>query len=182
MSSRSPWPWLVFLVWNTWFYAVSGRLAAEPWGAWFPDLGLVLLLGLEPRLSARNARLAAILAATARAAFTADPAMAVLAGYLGAVGLARALRGVVEADRALPCALFTGVAALFFGFFLSLVRSARLSYVAAAAGMELNADLAGLVWRGALATGLASFVLLPLLLRLPGLSSLRAPTRAGAPA
>lgn len=179
MSRRSPWPWLVFLVWNAWFYAVSGRLAAEPWGAWLPDLGLVLLLGLEPRLTAGDARRTAVLAAIARAAFTADPAVAVFAGYLGAVGLARALRGVVEADSALPRSLVTGACALLFGLFLGVVRGARLSPLAAGAGTGLSADLVALVGRGAVATALASLVLLPFLLRLPGLSPLRLATPPG---
>ena len=127
MNRRSPWPWIVLLIWCAWIYALLGRLASEPGvRGWVPDLGLVLLLGLEPRLSARDALRAALLVAAARAAFSADAPTAILAGSVGAVWISGALRNVVESDAALPRAAVTGLCALLFGLLLAFVHRARL--------------------------------------------------------
>lgn len=176
MSRRGPGPWALFWIWCVWIYALLGRLVAEPViGSWAPDLGLILLLGLEPRLSRREALLGALLLALARATFSADPAVAILAGYLAAAGAAGALRSVVLAEDALARAVVTGILAGGLGLFWALVRQARLlpelgSFGLGARGLGLPLDEVG---RTALATGVASFVLLPLLVRLPGLTSLR---------
>ncbi|MEM7305988.1 MAG: hypothetical protein AAF682_04925 [Planctomycetota bacterium] len=169
-SKRSPWSWLVLVVWCAWIYALLGRLAAEPAvRGWVPDLGLVLLLGLEPRLSRRDAVRAALVIGLARAAFSADAPTAILAGTLGAVSVSRGLRNVVESDAALPRAAVTGICALLLGLFLAAVHRARLSAGFGAVDFALPL---GTVVRGAAATALASLLVWPLLVRLPGLTPL----------
>ncbi|MCZ6597201.1 MAG: hypothetical protein O7B99_06170 [Planctomycetota bacterium] len=177
MNRRTPWPWLVYIVWNAWIYALLGwgssvQLAGVRLGPWLPDLGLVLLLGLEPGLSRRGALLAALLCALSRASFSAEPATALVAGYIGCVWLARAVRTVVESDGPLPRTVLVASSAFLLCIFWGLVRTARNLDPLAASSVGLAAAVdAGL--KIALATGLASLALLPLILRLPGLTTLR---------
>ena len=169
VNRRALWPLLVLVIWSAWIYAMLGRVAREPiLHGFLPDLGLVLLLGLEPRMRAREARLAALAVAAARAAFSADPPTAVLVTTWTAVEVSRGLRHVVEAEAALVRALLAGLLALASGGFLALVHAVRLRGVAAGA-LELPVDA---VLRGAVATSLAALLFLPLLVRLPGLTAL----------
>ena len=93
--------WVLLLVWSTWLLALQGLLAAGPRGSWTPDLGLVLLLGLGPRLRGRRIVPAVLIVAAARIALSSDPPLAVLVGYWGALGAATWLRDVLEIDH--PC-------------------------------------------------------------------------------
>jgi hypothetical protein len=176
VTRRSPWPWLVLVVWCAWLQAVLGRAAAEPGlGGWVPDLGLVLLLALEPRLSLRDAVLAALVVGCTRLAFTADAPTAVAAGLFAAVALSRALRRFVEVDGVVVRPLLAGVAALLGG---GLAAAAHLARSEAALGLD-TLPLAGRpVLRAAAATALAALFLAPLLRRLPGLSPFAARRKA----
>jgi len=158
----------VLLVWSTWIYAVCGWLAATgALGAFVPDLGLVLLLALAPRVSPAEARVAALLVGLARAAFSADAPLAILAGLLAAVELSRALGGFVEADGVVARSLLAGAMALFLGILLALVHAARLDPAVVRGSLPFPA---GPVLRCALSTALAAGVAAPILARLPGLS------------
>ncbi|MEW6074450.1 MAG: hypothetical protein AB1726_17880 [Planctomycetota bacterium] len=159
--------WLLLVVWGAWLFAVQGALASLPaLGQWVPDAGLLLLLALDARLERREARIAAGLVALARVAFTADPPLAVLAGYLAVVWIAGRLREIVEIDRPLSRALLAGLLAAALSAFWIASRTLALGPAAAfpAGG--------GIVLRGALATAAAALLLPPLLARLPGLTPL----------
>ena len=168
MRGRSPrLAWLLLVVWCAWLYAAQGALASEPGiGPWAPDLGLLLLLALDGRMARDDARLAALLVALTRISFTADPPLAIFAGYLGAFWLSGRLREIVEVDRPLPRAILAGgLAALLSTFWIA----SRLVSLSSETAFALSPDM---VWRGAVTTAVAALLFMPLLLRLPGLSPL----------
>ena len=168
--------WCLLVLWSGWLFALQGLFATHHGlAAWTPDLGISLLLALDPRLERSDALLAVGLVSGARIAFTADPALAILVGYAALVVAVRWLRRGVEIDRPLPRFL---VAALF-GALLT-------AYWAVARGVALAAEgftVAQATWnparvgRAALATGLCALLLGPFLVRLPGMSPLRRRTR-----
>jgi hypothetical protein len=159
--------WVLFVGWCAWLIALQGVLGATPSiGFWAPDLGLLLLFALDGRVSPREARRAAILVALTRIAFSTDPPLAILAGYLGAVWFFGALRRIVEVDRPLPRALFAGIVAPVLAAFWILSRRLALSSEAALF------PAAEIFWKGALSTALLALLVLPLLARLPGLPRL----------
>ena len=128
--------------------------------------------GLLKQIARRGALLAALLCALSRASFSAEPATALVAGYIGCVWPARAVRTVVESDGPLPRTVLVASSAFLLCIFWGLVRTARNLDPLAASSIGLAAAVdAGL--KIALATGLASLALLPLILRLPGLTTLR---------
>jgi len=169
VTRRQPWPWIVLFVWSAWLYAVLGRLSAGGLlGGFTPDLGLVLLLALQPRLPARDARRAALLVSLARAAFSAGPPLAIAAGMLAAVELSRALAEFVEIEGLLARGAVAGALALFCGTLLALVHAARLDPGLLGGGVPFPA---GAILRAAVGTGLCAVAAGPLLGRLPGLSA-----------
>ena len=168
MTRRQPWPWIILFVWGAWIHALLGRASAGGLlGGFTPDLGLVLLLAVEPRLPARHARRAALLVALSRAAFSAEPPLAIAAAMLAVVTLWRALGDFVEVDGALARGAVAGALSLFSGTLLALVHAARLDPGLVGAGVPFPA---GAVLRTAAATGLCAVLVGPLLARLPGLS------------
>lgn len=159
---------LLFFLYAIWATALQGILAApRRLGEWTPDLGLLLLFAWAGRVSSGRAALAALLVALARAAFGADPALALLAGTLGALGLFALLRRGLEVDRALPRAALCGLCAWLSAGLLVTSRSLALASEVPAVTMDEVR-----LWPGALASALACLVLAPLCLRLPGLAPL----------
>ena len=167
--------WSLLVVWSAWLFALQGLLASGQAGqeltAWTPDLGICLLLALDPRLERSDALLAVCIVAGARAAFSSDPAVAVLVGYAALVVSTRRLRRGFEIDHALPRALFAAVFGALLTTYWSLARSVAL----AASGITVAQETvsSGRVGRAAVATALCAAVLGPLLVRLPGMSPLR---------
>ena len=124
----------------------------------------MLLLALDRKLSRRDARIAALLVACARASLSADPPLALIAGYLGVVGVTGVLRSGLEIDRPVARAFVAGLCAAGLAFFWVLARAAQ---VPDAPGVP-----AGALVSSAVATGAAALLLVPLFGRLPGLSAL----------
>jgi hypothetical protein len=157
--------YLFVFLWSVWFFAIQGFLVNGGLGLWVPDLGLVLLLGLDARLRSDEMRRVALLVALARATFSADSAAAILTGYLGVVGVTSALRKGLEIDGFLLRSL---VAAFF---------SATLSawwMVCHQLGLETPLTIAPeLLGPAALSTAACALIVGPALVRLPGFSSIR---------
>jgi hypothetical protein len=177
MTRRQPWPWIVFLVWAVWLYAGMGRLAApDQLGAFAPDLGIVLFVSLAPRLRPGDLRNLALLLACARAAFSADALLAILAGMLAVAVLTRAVAEFVELSDVLSRALVAGLLAAGLALFLAWVGALRRAPEISGPGLDLPLSAAlACGASSALATALAA----PLLRRLPGLSAfLRVERRA----
>lgn len=168
--SRAPlFAWGCLLVWSTWLFALQGLLAANPrLGSWTPDAGLLFCFALLLALPESRARWAAVWIALARTAFGADPPLAVLAGYLGFVGLCHAARTVFDLERPLVRGLVAGLGAAGLARFWSAARAQAL----AAEGVRVPA-LETFAWTGAATTAVAALLLLPALARLPGLQPLR---------
>jgi hypothetical protein len=156
--------WCAFLLWGLWLLAFQGALASgNGLAGWTPDLGLVLLIAVDRRLSRRHARVAALLLAVARAAVSADPPLALFAGYLGVVGLTGVLRAWLEIDRPLGRALVAALCAAGLALFWTLARAALVP------GTSLPPPQ---LVPSVLATAVAAVLLVPLLRRLPGLSGM----------
>jgi len=154
--------WALFFLWSLWLMALTGWAAGV--GSFAPDLALVLLLALESRRPGHRAFAAALLVAAARVALSTDAPLAVVAGYLGAVGGVGLARRVFEVDGPLSRAVFTGLAALGLSFWW---RSARWIDLASE-GIQLAPPTPA--WETALASGLTMLVFSRVLLALPGLS------------
>ena len=177
--TRSTWiAWALLGVWSVWIFALQGLCAARMGSStWIPDVGLVVLLSLAARLSHEDLPKAALIVAVARCAVSIDAPVAVLAGYGGAIALARALRGVFEISGALPRTLLAGANAWLVAGWLAFaheLRDARV--VAQLTGAAPDLGQLGLAltsaWPTALSSALTALVLGPLLGQLPGLSPL----------
>jgi len=162
--------YLFVFLWGAWLFALQGMVAGSELGRFTPEFGLVLLLALDARLSSSEARRVAVVLSLARAGFSADSAAAIVTGYLGVVGATSALRAGVEIDGRLLRTLLAGV-------FSGVLSGWWIACHQLALGVSPTLE-AGELWPGALATGLASLVIGPLLLGLPGFSSIRRRRRA----
>jgi hypothetical protein len=176
---RTLWlPWALLGVWAAWMFALQGMAAARSASsAWVPDLGLVLLLGLAARVSHEDLPKAALVVAFARCATSIDAPVAVIAAYFGAIGLARALRGVFEIGGVLPRTLLAGACAWLVTAWLEVVhvlRDARVAAQLTGASPDLGQVVRALLgaWPTALATAFAALLFGPWLARLPGLTPL----------
>jgi hypothetical protein len=165
--SRAPlFAWLCLGVWGTWIFALQGLLASSALRRWTPDLGLLLLVALTLRLGPARARWAAAWVALLRVGFSADPPLAILAAYLGFVGVCHLVREAIDLERPLARALLACAGALGCAWLWTSARALEL------AADGIHAPLERFAWPSALATGLAALVLAPALGRLPGLSPL----------
>lgn len=187
MSSERIAAWVWVTLWATWSFAAQGFFGdAFALGAWAPDLGLALLVALCARAPREDLPWLALVFGCARAAVSIDAPVANLAVSFGAVALARALRGIVDAQRLLPRALLTFLTSLGAGLWLSLAHFARLrdEALAALGGVPAlwTANLALDALRGAAATAAFALVFGGALAYLPGLTPLwrERPWRVGA--
>ena len=161
--------WLCLGLWGLWCLGLQGLFARQPeWGPWTPEVGLVLLLSLAPRLELGHARLAALVLALMRGAVSADPFTATALVYLLALEGERLLRRTLDAESLVSRMLLAGVMAFLLGAFLRLVERFRVPLEGLSAEWNLDAALPLAVGTGVLA-GLAG----PGLRRLPGLVALQ---------
>ena len=187
MSSGRIAAWVWVTLWATWSFAAQGFIGDSfALGAWMPDLGLTLLLMLCARVPREDLPWLALVFGCARVAVSIDAPVANLAACFGAVALARALRGIVDAQRVLPRALLTFLTSFGAGLWLSLAHFARLrdEALAALGGFPAlsTASLIVDAARGAAATAVFAFVFGGALAHLPGLTPLwrERPWRVGA--
>ena len=161
----------LFFLYALWAAALQGALAGPAYlGAWVPDCGLVLLFPWASRLRGARGPLAAVCVGLARASFSVEPPVALLANALGAVGLFAGLRGAFEVDRALPRAFLAGLCAFLSAWLLVAARTLSISKGTVSGGIVevVPAHL----WPGALVTALVCLVGAPFVVRLPGLAPL----------
>jgi hypothetical protein len=177
VSSERLAAWVWVTLWATWSFAARGFCVDTlELHSWVPDFGLALLVTLCARAPRDDLALLALVFGCARVAVSIDPPVANLAVAFGAVALARALRGVVDAQRLLPRALLTFGIVLGAELWLALAHLARLRDEALAAlgsAPELaTASVIADAARAAAAT--AAFVLVfgGALAYLPGLTPL----------
>lgn len=94
-------------------------------GAWTPELGVVLIIGLASRMTPERARGGALVLALVRSALSTEPLFAILAAYLFLGELVATLRASVDTEgpalRTVLAFLGSMGVALWFG----LVQGAR---------------------------------------------------------
>lgn len=160
--------WVLLCVWSVWIHALTGLAAdVDGLGRWLPDLGLVLLLALGPRMPASRMAVAAVVVALARASLGVDPPTAILAGYFAVCLVHAGLREFVDLDDPLFRALLAGVASLALSGWWVLVHAVRHPVLDG-----LSAAASPFAWRAALSTATVALAGADLLLRLPGLQPL----------
>ena len=171
MRSPRPLSWAMLVVWSSWIAALQGLLVARtPLGAWVPDAGLVFVLACSASFDRREAPRVALLGALGRIAFTVEPAPAVLAGFLLAGLIVRAVATVAEVEGALVRTILAGLAGWFFAVWLELVHHVRDGK-----GEDLVQLLpkAARLWPIGLSSAAFALCFARGLARLPGLSPLR---------
>jgi hypothetical protein len=161
--------WVSLGLWGLWCLGLQGLFARQPeWGPWTPEVSLVLLLSLAPRLEVGTARIAALLLALLRGAVSADPFPATALVFLLALEFERLLRRTLEAEGLVARMLLSGAMAFALGAFLRLVERVRTPLGGLSAEWSIEAAMPLAVGTGVLA-GLAG----PGLRRLPGLVGLQ---------
>jgi hypothetical protein len=170
--------WILVAVWAAWAFAARGALVSSAASsAWVPDLGLVFLITLAIELPRRELPLAALAVAIARAAVSIDPPVAIFAAFGAVVVLARSLRRALDLRGVGSRLVFAAACALAVHVWFALVHDVRstaeLSRAAEAAGHARGIAAAfALAAPTALSSAFAAVLLGPLLVRLPGPSSL----------
>ncbi len=160
--------WSLLALWSTWLHALQGHLAAA--SHWAPDLGMVLLVVLAARTPADALPKAGLAVALGRIAVTIDPPAAVLVGIIMPMLVFGGLRSVVVIREGVARAGLAALGSVLLALWLALVHEARSTSGSGAAWFEPRIDLG--LWRTALATGVAAFVLGPVLAVLPGVAPL----------
>jgi hypothetical protein len=161
--------WVLLLAWLSWSFAFQARLAAaSSAGPFVPEIGLVLSIAVLSRLDEREAPVLALVLAIARFPYSAEPAIALLAGALGLCLLGLAMRSVVELTGPLWRSVAAAALVASFDLWLAVVRSSWPSTVPA----ELPLGFGSLLAVAGSSAALALFAG-PVLAHLPGLSPLR---------
>jgi hypothetical protein len=140
-----------------------------------PDLMTLVLVSAVGRLDRRDVVLLAAVAATARAACSASPPFALLAGCVTVALIADTIRRFADLERPWLRAAAAGAGALLLGLWLLLVDLLREGGARATSAMSFGsvseADLALPLLTAAM-TAAAAPVVWPALHRLPGLRRL----------
>ncbi len=159
--------WLLFTVWAVWLFALQGWLGADTSLArWMPDLGLVLVLSVVAQLETRDAPLLALCAALARISVSAEPGVALVAGFFGIIGLALLARSVVELTGPVSRAVVCGFLVVVFDGWLILVHGVRTPELAGTAPILV-------AWPAGITSAVFALLAGPVFARLPGLTPLR---------
>lgn len=158
--------WLWTLLWSTWILAVQGAWAAgSARAAWTPNLGVILIVAVAPKLSPGTMRGLVLVLCAAHASLSLDPPVAVAAGYLGMASVYRGVASTFQLEGLAARAFAAGLISFLLAWWLHLVQVARLGSV----GEEVL-GFAG--WKVAVATAIASTALAPIFARLPGIRRL----------
>ncbi len=163
--------WLMLAVWASWLSAAQAVCVSRTaLGAWTPDLGLLLVVGLAGAFQRSDVIVGALIVALARVAHSIEPPAALLAGLLSVALAVQAVRRFADLEQPLVRIGVCAGAALIFGLWLNLVHAVRT-------GMDtgLGGLLAALsqVLPGALSTTFCGLLFATSLSRLPGLTPLR---------
>ncbi len=161
--------WVLLLVWLSWSFAFQSRIAAaSSAGPFVPEIGLVLSIAVLSRLDEREAPILALVLAIARFPYSAEPAIALLAGGLGLSLLGLAMRSVVELTGPLWRTVAAAALVASFDLWLAVVHASRPG----AAEGSLQLRVGSLLAVAGSSAALALFAG-PALAHLPGLSPLR---------
>lgn len=166
MNRTPPFAWLWTALWATWILALQGAWAAgSARAAWTPNLGVILLVAVAPRVGRGTLRGVVFVLWAAHSALSLDPPIAVLAGYLGVAAIYGGTASTFQLEGLAARAVAAGAISFLLSWWLFAVHVARL---APSAGIGLEFD----GWKGAAATVVSAAVLAPLFARLPGVRRL----------
>ena len=159
--------WLVALVWFAWASAVDTQLSlAATTSPWAPSLGVALMVAWAVRMEADTLWALACLAALARASFSVEPPVAILAGNLAVVMLVRFGRRSFDLARPIGRSLVAGAVAAGWVLWAWLVLFARHG--------EGSHPTWEVLVKAAMSTALLTLILGGYLVRLPGARALLA--------
>jgi hypothetical protein len=164
--SPSRWlAWLVALVWFAWAAAIDTQLrAGSGVPDWLPDIGIALFVAWSVRMEVRDLWILACLATLARASFSVEPPVALLAAHLAVVMGVRLARRSFDLTRALARATVAGAVAAVWILWTWLVLVARHG--------EGDAPTWGVISSAALGTAALTLILGGLFVKLPGAGAL----------
>ncbi len=157
--------WLIALVWFAWAAAIDTQLrggADSP--GWLPNLVIVLFVAWAVRLEVQHLWTLAFLAALARASFSVEPPVALLAGHLAVVMGVRLGRKSFDLARPLGRALVAGAVASGWILWAWLVLVVRHG--------EGDAPTWGMLVTASMGTGALTLLFGGLFAKLPGTGAL----------
>lgn len=161
--------WLWTVLWSTWILAVQGAWAAgSASAAWTPNLGVILIVAVAPKLGSGTMRGLVLVLCAAHAALSLDPPVAVAAGYLGMASVYRGVASTFQLEGLAARAVAAGLISFLLAWWLHLVQVARLGSLGSMGEESFTFD----GWKSAAATVIASTVLAPIFGRLPGIRRL----------
>ena len=163
-------PWIMLAVWSSWVTAGQGLLATSM-DLWVPDLSLLMLLACAGRFESGDVPKAAVVIGLSRAAFSIEPAPALMVGLLASGTVVVGIRSVAEVNGPLMRTVLAAACSWLFAAWLVVVHIVRVERGGGSAPFELSFALT--LWRGALTTAVAALVVGPPLAYLPGLTRLR---------
>lgn len=161
-------PYLCVALWGTWLFAVQGWCAAGhvPLGL-VPDMGVVLLLAIAARCELRRSLWVALVLGLARAAQSADPAAAILLGYLLLALAVAPVAATLDLDRPWLRALLGALGGAALARWLALCADLRTPST-----FLSSQELGSGAWNVGLATAVVALVIGRRLRHLPGLGPL----------
>jgi len=154
-------------LWSALSFFIAGLLG-QSLGAWVPDAGVVLLIGLVARTRPSGLWSAALAIAAGRIAVGIEPPFAVLTAYLAAGGVHAALCRLVHGNQVFVRLVASGLYSAGLVLWLIAVHESRSQVDL---GLLERAPLYAI--QTAVTTALAAAVLSPLLAHLPGLGEWR---------
>ena len=157
--------WLVAIVWFAWAAAVDTQTrTAWVTSAWIPDVGVVLFVAWAVRIDVRHLLMLALLAALARASFSVEPPVSILAAHIAAALLIGLGRQSFDLSRPFARALVAATVTNLWAYWSWLVLIARHG--------EGAAPSSGALIAAALGTGLLALFFGGWLAKLPGVGAL----------
>ncbi|MEO0652430.1 MAG: hypothetical protein AAFZ65_17280 [Planctomycetota bacterium] len=136
-------------------------------GAWTPEVGVVLMIGLASRMTPERARGGAVILALVRSALSTEPLFATLVAYLLLGELVAALRAAVDTEGAALRTVLAFAGSIAVVVWFGAVHGAREGTPA-----PLAFGLADRVAPTAVSTALVALALGGWLRRLPGIGPL----------
>ena len=161
-------PYLCVALWGTWLFAVQGWWAAgHAHSGLVPDLGAVLLLAIAARCELQRTLWVALVLGLARAAQSADPAAAILLGYLLLALAVAPVAATLDLDRPWLRAMLGALGGAALARWLALCADLRAPSTFLSAAEQGPGS-----WYVGLATAAVALVIGRRLRHLPGLGPL----------
>lgn len=118
--------WTMLVVWTSWITVVQAvAVGKTPLGPFTPDLSLLCVFACAVHLHKRDVVPATLVVALARIAFSVDPPLAILSGYLAAALFVRSVRRTADLERPAFALTLVALLELAFSTWLLAVHAVR---------------------------------------------------------